>query len=95
MSFLWLEVFGSRAQLEYARAYERAVKSGSLDSVISWELGGYRAEDGTIVTEVPDSVKEQLKKNLLYADAIIRIDTAVRGLREARFISKLWQGARS
>jgi len=42
MSFLWLQSSGNGnpGLAEYARAYERAVTSGSIDSAISWELGG-------------------------------------------------------
>jgi len=88
MTLLWLGHFG-RHQAEYARAYERAIKDGSIDSVISWELGGYRCEDGTMVTESPEKIKEHLKQDPLYANAICRVEAAVRGLREARYISAL------
>jgi len=84
MAFIWLESSGNPHAAEYARAYDRAIKSGSIDCVISWELGGFRTQDGTVITESPEQVKAALKKNPLYESALNHIEAAVRALRESR-----------
>jgi hypothetical protein len=84
MSFLWLQPSANPALAEYARAYERAVTSGSIDSVISWELGGYKAKDGTVITQTPEAIKNILMKDPRYASFILQISTAVKALRHSR-----------
>jgi hypothetical protein len=84
MGFMWLDSSSDPRQAEYARAYERAIKGGSIDSAISWELSGYKTKDGSLVTMVPAGVKESLRKTPRYSILIERVDVAVRALRESR-----------
>lgn len=84
MSFQWLQTAANPGLAEYARAYERAVTSGSIDSAISWELSGYKTKEGTLITGAPEDVKEKLIKNPKYSSLMLRIVTAVKALRESR-----------
>ncbi len=84
MSFLWLQYSDNPGLAEYARAYERAVTSGSIDSAISWELGGFKTKDGAVITTAPEEVKATLMKNPKYQQLVLQVNIAVKALRDSR-----------